>query len=480
MIELNFPNAVWNEKDFFGRQAELKRIEQVFCSGTRRPVAVYGERRIGKTSLLNIVIARVRQNHAPQIITLTPAAVGIYSLEDFAREILQSLCELRGMSLTERGLLGSNQRFHLASVGQLFSQARELLQESSATLHVLCIDEFDALLHNCHIYGQEGETQKILAFSNELITQTDLPLTFFFTLTRMPDVIRNSFDTSVTEEAERIDLSSFAPEEVDELLAGVLGDRVVFNAPQRRQLYRLSGGHPYILKLLLKSMLNSAPSDSLPLQITTAILEQATQAAAADSHVKHVLGNVLRVHFSPEERGLVTMMAGLDDCITLDQLDRAGKEWRTVAENLTRRGYLARESANGSYVFHFAFLGHWLRRQPDFEERLERLAELRHRLIVEIEIDAERRQVFVRSKEVHLTVQQFQALSFLCQHVDQAVSKDQLAGYIWPQAAGGVSDESIATIISRLRSKLGDDARRPRYIETVPGYGYTLHRAAFA
>jgi DNA-binding winged helix-turn-helix (wHTH) protein len=88
--------------------------------------------------------------------------------------------------------------------------------------------------------------------------------------------------------------------------------------------------------------------------------------------------------------------------------------------------------------------------------------------------------VLVREQEVRLSVQQFQALSCLCQHVDRLVTKDQLADALWPQASGGVSDESIATLISRLRSRLGDDARQPRYIETIPGHGFVLRRAAFA
>ncbi|MGD9101415.1 MAG: winged helix-turn-helix domain-containing protein [Anaerolineae bacterium] len=476
MIELNFPNAVRQEKDFYGRQAELERIEQALCSGTRRPVAVYGERRMGKTSTLNVFTACLRARHAPQIVPLLPATVGIYSLEDFGREILQCLCEARDTSLTRAGLTESDGRFHLASVGQFLRQTRTLLQGSPVTLYVLCIDEFDALLHNCHTYGQEGETKKILDLSSQLITRPDLPLTLFITLTRMPDVIQSPFNTLV-DGAERVDLSPLTAEQTNQLLEGILGDQVVLEASQRQQLHRLSGGHPYLLKLLLNSLLSHLPPDSFPLRVSAAILEQAVDDAAIDPHAEHVLGNILRVHFSPEERDLVTLMAGLDDRITQGQLDRARKEWHTAAKNLNRRGYLVHQS--DVYAFRSTFLGHWLRQQADFEENLARLAQLRQRLIVEIEIDTERRQTLVRGQEVRLSVQQFQALSCLCQHVDRLVTKDQLADALWPQASGGVSDESIATLISRLRSRLGDDARHPRYIETVPGHGFVLHRAAF-
>jgi DNA-binding response OmpR family regulator len=35
-------------------------------------------------------------------------------------------------------------------------------------------------------------------------------------------------------------------------------------------------------------------------------------------------------------------------------------------------------------------------------------------------------------------------------------------------------DRSIDVHVSRLRAKLGDDARRPRLLKTVRGVGYTL------
>jgi hypothetical protein len=474
MIELNFPNAVRREKDFYGRRAELERVERAFRSGTRRPVAVYGERRIGKTSLLNVVAARLQGRHDPQIVPLVPATVGIYSLEDFGREILQSLCEAQGTSLTQAGLTESGGRFHIASVGQFFSQTRQLLQTSSIALYVLCIDEFDALLHNCHTFGQQGETKKILDLSSALTRRADLPLTLFITLTRLPEVVSGSFNT-LLDNAERIDLLPFSAQETNSLLDGILGQQVTLLVPQRQQIYELSGGHPYILKLLLNCLLSYAP----PRQVRDPDLRQALDDASIDSHAAHVLGNLLRVHFSPDERDLVTLMAGLDDQVTPDQLDRAGKQWRTAAHNLVRRGYLARQGDDGAFVFRSAFLGHWLRQQPDFEENMERLSALRQSLRVEIEIDAARRQVHVRGEQVRLTVQQFQALTCLCQRVDQLVTKDQLADAIWPQATGGVSDESIAALISRLRNRLGDNARQPRYVETVPGHGFILHRAAF-
>src|SRR4029079_17379201 len=45
-----------------------------------------------------------------------------------------------------------------------------------------------------------------------------------------------------------------------------------------------------------------------------------------------------------------------------------------------------------------------------------------------------------------------------------------LFGALWPDVA--VGDAALATCIQEVRKALGDDARRPRYIETVHRRGY--------
>ena len=39
-----------------------------------------------------------------------------------------------------------------------------------------------------------------------------------------------------------------------------------------------------------------------------------------------------------------------------------------------------------------------------------------------------------------------------------------------------VFDRSIDVLIASLRKKLGDDAKAPRWIETIRGVGYTMKR----
>ncbi|MGD8816852.1 MAG: winged helix-turn-helix domain-containing protein, partial [Acidobacteriota bacterium] len=55
------------------------------------------------------------------------------------------------------------------------------------------------------------------------------------------------------------------------------------------------------------------------------------------------------------------------------------------------------------------------------------------------------------------------------------VAKDEILERVWPDAV--VEEAALSRCISELRRALGDDARSPRYIETLPKRGYRLTAA---
>jgi DNA-binding winged helix-turn-helix (wHTH) protein/predicted ATPase len=64
----------------------------------------------------------------------------------------------------------------------------------------------------------------------------------------------------------------------------------------------------------------------------------------------------------------------------------------------------------------------------------------------------------------------FRVLCCLLKHSGQLVTKAELFKAVWPDTA--VGDAVLMTCISELRQALGDDARTPRFIETVHRRGY--------
>ena len=64
----------------------------------------------------------------------------------------------------------------------------------------------------------------------------------------------------------------------------------------------------------------------------------------------------------------------------------------------------------------------------------------------------------------------FDVLCYLVEHSGQLVSKDDLWRAIWPDVA--VTDGVLAVCLTEIRQVLGDDAKAPRFIETVHRRGY--------
>jgi DNA-binding winged helix-turn-helix (wHTH) protein len=61
-------------------------------------------------------------------------------------------------------------------------------------------------------------------------------------------------------------------------------------------------------------------------------------------------------------------------------------------------------------------------------------------------------------------------LQFLIENRDRTVPKEEIVAAVWPDTF--VSDNSITRAVTQVRKALQDDAKEPKYIETVPTVGY--------
>ena len=86
------------------------------------------------------------------------------------------------------------------------------------------------------------------------------------------------------------------------------------------------------------------------------------------------------------------------------------------------------------------------------------------------ELDPADRQLRRGGEQVELNGRYFDALALLASEPGRLVSKDRFMGEVWRGVP--VTDEALTQCIKTLRKQLGDDAARPRFIETVPKHGY--------
>lgn len=76
-------------------------------------------------------------------------------------------------------------------------------------------------------------------------------------------------------------------------------------------------------------------------------------------------------------------------------------------------------------------------------------------------------------KKIDLTAKEFEILKLLMKNPKKVYTKEQLYSLVWNDAYMG--DENAVNVhISRLRNKIEEDPRRPKYILTVWGIGYKL------
>jgi DNA-binding response OmpR family regulator len=100
----------------------------------------------------------------------------------------------------------------------------------------------------------------------------------------------------------------------------------------------------------------------------------------------------------------------------------------------------------------------------------------RHLRHADLDIDLDRHEVRQDGHLVELSALEFRLLAALVQADGHVLSRDRLLDVLSGPDAEGVLERSVDVYIGRLRSKLGDDPERPRYVTTVRGAGYRTTR----
>ena len=96
-----------------------------------------------------------------------------------------------------------------------------------------------------------------------------------------------------------------------------------------------------------------------------------------------------------------------------------------------------------------------------------------HVLFGDYEFDSGRRLLLRHGAAVPLSPKAFDLLQILLDRRPEAVAKHELLDSLWANVF--VSDGSVHNVVAEIRRALQEDPRSPRYIRTVPRYGYAFH-----
>jgi DNA-binding response OmpR family regulator len=91
----------------------------------------------------------------------------------------------------------------------------------------------------------------------------------------------------------------------------------------------------------------------------------------------------------------------------------------------------------------------------------------------DLTVNVERRTAELEGEALDLTTMEYQLLALFAAHPGRTFSRDEILNELRGIDAQ-IFSRSVDILVSRLRQKLNDIAKKPRYIKTVWGTGYTF------
>jgi len=211
---------------------------------------------------------------------------------------------------------------------------------------------------------------------------------------------------------------------------------IELNEPDTARLVELGGGHAGLLKAIL-SLLGNVNQESGLTELTLSFKDE----PAVQAECKKVWDSL-----STSERFALHTLA----CGAQADLD--------ILRRLKLKGLVRQSHSRPPTLFSPLFADFCRQQIPPSKER--------------ITLDRSLGIAMIDGRRVELTELESEALYYLYKHQGQVCTKDELIENVYHQQydrmAGGVTDEALQTLISRLRAKV----EPPRYILTIRGEGY--------
>ena len=95
-----------------------------------------------------------------------------------------------------------------------------------------------------------------------------------------------------------------------------------------------------------------------------------------------------------------------------------------------------------------------------------------------IVVDAKARHVYILGQilEPPIARKEFDLLALLDSRRGEAISRDEIASYVWPERTDGdVGNHEIEQCVRRVRVRVEDDPSNPKHVVTMRGFGYKLN-----
>jgi serine/threonine-protein kinase len=337
---------------FIGRSGEVDRVFGQLASHARGSVAIIGERRIGKTSLLHYVSApdivkRWNLNKDKSLFIVQDCgAVAPFTITRFWQTILRRLLRLLKRKYPATPLLDSVQT--LLSATEITTLDIEFLLDDlneEGLILVLMLDEFEWLVRTDP--ENEATTRDLLAGLRALINHVPRTLSLIVA-TRQPldEVCQDVrfMGSPFYNNFVFVRLRPFSQEEAESLFDQMLaGTDITFSPAEKDYIFDLAGTHPLLLQaaaaLVFDPKVESAGE----------IKDFATIRAQFGDLVEHQFEDFWKWSQTRERQILIQLASGDEEATT--RLEA----WADERETLLRRGLIVKGEDGGYRIFSYVF-----------------------------------------------------------------------------------------------------------------------------
>jgi DNA-binding response OmpR family regulator len=162
----------------------------------------------------------------------------------------------------------------------------------------------------------------------------------------------------------------------------------------------------------------------------------------------------------PEIANPILLFVGTQDESTLLDAYEVGVD-ECIVKPISHRLFIAKITA-------------WLRRSWTVPTEA-----LDHLQVDELRLDSTQRQIVIgQDSVVKLTNLEFRVLHLLMSHRGQVLDTNVIVDRVWGHTGNG-DNILLKNVIYRLRRKIENNPSDPRFLQTVPGEGYTFRPPAY-
>lgn len=242
---------VFTDEDFYDREEIMIEVEKFYNREQDYNFLIFGQRRIGKTSLLKKIEKKYNNSMSSSI---------YITLQGEAETELDNLLEKIAKKIANR--IGIKFDYDVNSENFTSKFLVDVKQVLNGNKLILLFDEFDVLgdLESVSHFKKTFSFHRFIPYTVEIIEnikQFDIPLKIIFAIGRNYKDLDNERFGQITRFGQQVELGFFPYRVVVQLLS-VTDNILPFTDLAKQKIFDITGGHPYFTQCLAHISYNEA------------------------------------------------------------------------------------------------------------------------------------------------------------------------------------------------------------------------------